>query len=29
MRDWLERFWQQAMDDFASYANELAKEEDE
>jgi DNA-binding transcriptional ArsR family regulator len=29
MRDWLDRFWQQAMDDFARYANELAKEEDQ
>lgn len=29
MRDWLDRFWHQAMDDFASYANQLAKEEKE
>jgi DNA-binding transcriptional ArsR family regulator len=27
MRDWLDRFWQQAMDDFARYAEDLAKEE--
>ena len=29
MRDWLDRFWHQAMDDFAAYANKLAKEEKE
>jgi DNA-binding transcriptional ArsR family regulator len=29
MRDWLDRFWQQAMDDFAVYAEQLAKEEKE
>src|SRR5579872_5206468 len=29
MRDWLDRFWQQAMDDFANYADQLAKEEKE
>jgi DNA-binding transcriptional ArsR family regulator len=29
MRDWLDRFWHQAMDDFASYADKLAKEEKE
>jgi DNA-binding transcriptional ArsR family regulator len=29
MREWLDRFWQQAMDDFAKYAEQLAKEEKE
>lgn len=29
MRDWLDRFWHQAMNDFADYANNLAKEEKE
>lgn len=27
MRDWLDRFWNQAMADFAAYADKLAKEE--
>jgi DNA-binding transcriptional ArsR family regulator len=28
MRDWLDQFWQRAMDDFAAYADTLAQEDE-